>query len=663
MNGLIQPYYGVYTIFDPNSNLSGACPLKEIILGTAGHIDHGKTSLVRALTGIETDRLKEEKERGITIELGFAFMDLPSGTHVGIVDVPGHERFVKNMVAGASGLDMVAMIIAADESIMPQTREHLEICCLLGLKHGLIVLTKKDLVEQEWLEMVMEDIKEFTADTFLENAPIIPVSSSTGEGMDLLIKTIDEISENIPEKTSSGLFRIPVDRVFTMKGFGTVITGTLVSGKISVGDSVMIYPRKVSTKIRGIQVHNSPVESARAGMRTAINFQGLDLDEVNRGDVIALPETLKPSYLVDASFTYLKSNSRPLKNRSKIRFHTGTAELHGNLILLDTEQVEPGETAIVQIRLDTPLTCVKDDRFVIRSETPVRTVGGGVILNPIPKKHKRLKDDISEGLTSITVGDIEAGINFQIEQTGYSGISFDDLKLMTNLSEKKLDAIMSKVLSDRNAIQVDKENRIYIHEKTLNSFNEKVLSILANYHKSFPLKNGMPKEELKSKFPDFAGGKFFNHAILKLIKENRLIQHENVVHLPNHKVALQEDQKKIRENIIAIYQKNGLTPPTYKQMCEELNIDSQAAKDVLLLLVKEGLIIKVKDDLFFETSAIKNLEKQLVEFLIANEDISAPLFKDMTGVSRKYLIPLLEYFDSINLTIRIGDTRKLRKRT
>lgn len=636
--------------------------MKEIILGTAGHIDHGKTSLVRALTGIDTDRLKEEKERGITIELGFAFMDLPGGTHVGIVDVPGHERFVKNMVAGASGIDMVAMIIAADESIMPQTREHLEICSLLGLKHGLVVLTKKDLVEQEWLEMVMEDIKDFTSETFLEGCPIVPVSSSTGEGMDKLIKTMEEIAVNIPEKTSSGLFRIPVDRVFTMKGFGTVITGTLVSGKISVGDNVMIFPRKVSTKIRGIQVHNSPVDSARAGMRTAINFQGLNLDEVERGDVIALPETLKPSFLVDASFTYLKSNSRPLKNRSKIRFHTGTAELHGNLILLDKDQVEPGETAIIQIRLDSPVTCVKDDHFVIRSETPVRTVGGGVILNPIPKKHKRLKDEISEGLTSITAGDMEAGINFQIEQTGYNGISFDDLKLMTNLSEKKLDSIMAKLLSDKKAIQVDKENRIFIHEKTLGSFNEKVVSILTNYHKTYPLKNGMPKEELKSKFPDFAGGKFFNHVIQKLIKESRVIQNENLVHLSTHKVSLQEDQKKIRERILDIYAKSGLTPPTFKQMCEELIIDSRAAKDVLLLLVKDGLIIKVKDDLFFEASAIKNLEKQLVDFLVTNEEISAPLFKDMTGVSRKYLIPLLEYFDSINLTIRIGDTRKLRKR-
>jgi len=636
--------------------------LKEIILGTAGHIDHGKTSLVKALTGTDTDRLKEEKERGITIELGFAFMDLPSGTHVGIVDVPGHERFVKNMVAGVTGIDMVAMIIASDESIMPQTREHLEICSLLGLKHGLIVLTKRDLVEQEWLDMVIEDIREFTSGTFLENAPVIPVSSATGEGLDYLTETIDNIAEKIPEKSASGLFRIPVDRVFTMKGFGTVITGTLASGKVSVGDTVMIYPKKTSTKIRGIQVHNSPVESARAGMRTAINFQGLDLDEVNRGDVIALPDTLKPSYLVDASFTYLKSNPRALKNRSKIRFHAGTAELHGNLILLDQEQVEPGETALVQIRLDTPVTCVKDDRFVLRSETPVRTVGGGVILNPIPKKHKRLKENISEGLASITAGDIEAGIDFQVEQTGYSGISFDDLKLMTNLSEKKLDSIMSKLLSDRKAVQVDKENRIYIHEKTLNSFNDKVLALLSNYHKLNPLKNGMPKEELKSKFPDFAGGRFFNHAIQKLIKDAKVIQNENVVHLSNHKVALQEDQKKTRERILEIYTQNGLTPPSFKQMYEELNIDSQAAKDVLLLLVKEAKIIKVKDDLFFEASAIKNLEQQLFDFLIANDEISAPLFKDMTGLSRKYLIPLLEYFDSVNFTIRIGDTRKLRKR-
>lgn len=636
--------------------------MKEIILGTAGHIDHGKTSLVRFLTGIDTDRLKEEKERGITIELGFASMDLPDGIHIGIVDVPGHERFVRNMVAGVTGIDMVAMIIAADESIMPQTREHLEICCLLGLQHGLVVLTKKDLVEQEWLDMVIDDIRAFTAGTFLEDAPVVPVSSATGEGMDLLVETFEKIAEKIPERNSTGLFRIPVDRVFTMKGFGTVITGTLASGNISVGDNVMIYPERITSKIRGIQVHNKPVERARAGMRTAINFQGLDLDQVNRGDVIALPDTLKPSYLLDASFTYLKSNSRPLRNRFKIRFHVGTAELHGNLIILDQDQVEPGESVLVQIRLDTPVSCVKDDRFVLRSESPVRTIGGGVILNPIPQKHKRLRENVSEGLASITAGDMEAGIDFQIEQAGYSGISFDDLRLVTNLSDKKLDSVLSRLLSDRKVVQTDRENRLFIHGKILASFNEKAMILLSNYHRLNPLKNGMPKEELKSKFPDFAGGKFFNYVINRLIREGRVIQNENIVYLSDHKVSLHEDQKVIREKILRIYSVNGLTPPLFKQMTEELNIDSQAAKDVLLLLVKEGAITRVKDDLFFEASAINVLENQLIEFLVANGEITAPLFKDMTGLSRKYLIPLLEYFDSINLTIRVGDSRKLRRR-
>ena len=375
--------------------------MEQIILGTAGHIDHGKTSLIKAVTGVNTDRLKEEQARGITIELGFASMDLPGGWHLGIVDVPGHEKFVKNMVAGATGIDMVAMVIAADEGVMPQTREHMEICALLGIQHGLIALTKIDLVDEEWMELVIEDIRDFSRGTFLEDCAIVPVSSATGDGIQAFVDTLDELSAAVPERSVTNLFRLPVDRVFTMKGFGTVITGSLVSGRIKVGDTITIYPSMITSKVRGIQVHNESVEEAGPGMRTAINFQGLEKASVNRGEVISTPRSLKPSYMVDVSLHFLKSNQKPAKNRTKVRFHTGTSEVFGYLVLLDREELKPGEDIVAQLRLDTPVSLVRDDRFVIRSYSPVRTIGGGKVLNPVPQKHKQFQPEVVEGLKGL----------------------------------------------------------------------------------------------------------------------------------------------------------------------------------------------------------------------------------------------------------------------
>ncbi|MCJ7829902.1 MAG: selenocysteine-specific translation elongation factor, partial [Desulfobacterales bacterium] len=431
--------------------------MKQVILGTAGHIDHGKTSLIRSLTGIDTDRLKEEKLRGITIELGFASMDLPSGQHVGIVDVPGHEKFVKNMVAGATGIDIVAMVIAADEGVMPQTREHMEICTLLGIRHGFVVLSKVDLVDEEWRELVEQDIGEFVQGSFLEEAPVIPFSAVTGQGIPEFTQALEELCPKVPERSTAGLFRLPVDRVFTMKGFGTVITGTLISGRVRVGDTITVYPSGKTSKVRGVLVHNQSVEAAEAGMRTAINFQGLDKSTVNRGEVVALPGTLKPSYMLDLSLHFLASNPKPAKNRQRVRFHAGTSEILGNLILLDREELQPGERAVVQVRLDAPATCVRDDRYVIRSYSPVRTIGGGWVLNPIPPKHKRLKPETVEGLSRLAEQDPEALIAYHLEAAGYEGLLLSDLKIMTNLPEKRLESTLQGLLSQRSVLLVDRE--------------------------------------------------------------------------------------------------------------------------------------------------------------------------------------------------------------
>lgn len=632
----------------------------NIILGTAGHIDHGKTSLVKALTGIETDRLKEEKERGITIELGFASLDLPSGQHIGIVDMPGHEKFVKNMVAGSSGIDVVTMVIAADEGVMPQTREHMEICNLMGVRQGMVALTKTDMVDDDLLELAVEDIHDFVQGTFLEDKPVIPVSSVTGQGLEQYLEALEKICRELPPRKFSSIFRLPVDRVFSMKGFGTVITGTLASGSIDVGSDIMVYPKKITSKVRGIQVHSKSVETAEAGQRTAINFQGLDRESVSRGDILSTPDILIESYMVDADFHYLKSNSKSAKNRTRIRFHSGTSEILGYMVLLDRNELLPGENAPVQFRLETPVCCIKDDRYVIRSYSPVRTIGGGTILNPVALKHKLFDSFITKGLKKLLENDDEQTISFFLSLGGFKGLSFPHLRVMTNISDKKLMASLQKLMAGQEIIQTDKERQIYVHGSYFNEFKDKLTDQLKIFHEKNPLKEGMPTQELKSKFQYVDDNRFFNILFSKLSKEGLIELDKDLVKLSGHKVALKVDQHEIKEKIKGIYKKSGLTPPFFRSICEDLKIDQGSAKDVLNMLIEENCIVKTKDDLYFDSHSIKELELRLVDFLKEKQSITTPEFKEMTRASRKYVIPLIEYFDSQKVTIRVGDTRQLR---
>ncbi len=362
--------------------------MREIVLGTAGHVDHGKTSLIKALTGIDTDRLKEEKKRGITIELGFAFLDLPCGHRIGIVDVPGHEKFVKNMVAGVTGMDLLAFVIAADEGIMPQTREHFEICRLLGVEKGLVILTKIDMVDEEWLELVEDEVREFCVGSFLEDAPILRVSSTTGEGIPDVLQVLDDFVRSHDFSDSLGPFRLPVDRVFAMKGFGAVVTGTSISGRIALGDELRFYPGELMTKVRGIQVHSKSVDQVEAGHRTAINLQGVDVEQIDRGMVAAPPGTLKPNYMLDCRFLYLASNTKPLKHRTRVRVHLGTDEIIGRISILEHDEVKPGEETGVQLLLERPVAVWPGDRYVIRSYSPVATIGGGRVLDNLSPKRE-----------------------------------------------------------------------------------------------------------------------------------------------------------------------------------------------------------------------------------------------------------------------------------
>lgn len=637
--------------------------MKQVILGTAGHIDHGKTSLIRALTGIDTDRLKEEKLRGITIELGFAYMDLPGGDRLGIVDVPGHERFVKHMVAGATGIDLVALVIAADEGVMPQTREHMEICELLHVKKGLVVLTKTDLVDDpDWLEMVQEDVAEFLRGTFLEGSPIIRVSAATGEGLAELKTALAKLMVEVEPRSSEGPFRLPVDRVFSMRGFGTVVTGTSVGGRLRIGDQVMVYPLLHKTKVRGLQVHNDEVQEIHAGQRTAVNLQSVERALIRRGDVVATHGALVPTRLIDVRLELLSSSPRALKNRAKVRFHTGTAEHLATAVLLDREELAAGEAAFVQMRLDQPVTALRGDRFVLRSYSPVQTIGGGTILHPLPRKHKgHGKREAAIALTGLLQGDEDEIILWHVLDAGWSGVAVEELQVRTNISRGHLDKALQRFASQKKLILFDKENQRLLHTDVLVEIQQAVLAILADYHHLFPLKTGMAKEELAAQLPHPVEVKLYNFVLRQLADQRQLAMEMEWVRLQSHKTDLSGDEEAIRREIERIFRESGLQPPFFKDIVADLPGTPRQHQDVLEWMVSQAILVKVKEDIYFHGAVLDELQKTLIAFLKEHGEISTPQFKDMTQASRKYTIPLLEYFDVQRLTIRIGDVRRLRE--
>ncbi|MFW6147900.1 MAG: selenocysteine-specific translation elongation factor [Thermodesulfobacteriota bacterium] len=633
--------------------------MKQIILGTAGHIDHGKTALVRALTGIDTDRLKEEKRRGITIELGFAHLVLPSGVTLGIVDVPGHERFVKNMVVGATGIDLVALIVAADEGVMPQTREHLEICKLLNINYGFVVITKIDLVDADWLSLVRDDVSSFLEGTFLENAPVVEVSSETGQGIEKVVTILEELTRNIPERPMGTLFRLPIDRVFTMKGFGTVVTGTTISGHIDVGSEVTIYPRGIRSKIRGIQVHNKEVSSVRAGSRTAINLQGVEKAQIARGDVVAQKDSLRPTYMVDAVLEYLHSNPKQLQNRKRIRFHCGSSEIIGMAVLLDRDKLQPGETCFAQFRLEKPTVVRSGDRFVIRSYSPVRTIGGGYILNPLPGKKKRFSTDVLSELTVLKDGTDREIIEQHIKTSKMRGLTLQEISFLASMNKDDISRIIAMLSSDRTIISCDPDKTAFIHVDFYSKAKQMMLSILSDYHKNYPLKQGLAKEELRSRISGNMQEKLFNKLLGDLIAEQAIVRQKDIIRSQAHKVTLQKDQEASRAKIEEIYREAGLEPPYFKDL--DISILKADGRDVLETMVKDGTLVKVKEDLYFHKKAIEGLKVKLIDHIKGKGEITTPELKALTGVSRKYTIPLIEYFDKNQVTVRIGDKRVLRK--
>ncbi|MBI3327004.1 MAG: selenocysteine-specific translation elongation factor [Nitrospinae bacterium] len=633
--------------------------MKQVIMGTAGHIDHGKTQLIKALTGIDTDRLKEEKERGITIDLGFAHLKLPDGTDVGIIDVPGHERFVRNMLAGVGGIDLVMLVIAADEGVMPQTREHLAICQLLQIKDGLVALTKADLVEQEWVELVTEDTREFLKGTFLEGKPIVPVSSKTGEGLEGLKQTLEALVAHVEPKPVGGKFRLPIDRVFTIRGFGTVATGTLFSGSIRVDERVEIYPKALEAKIRGLQVHNASVHEAVAGQRTAINLQGIEKVELERGDVLARPGEFAPTFMLDALLQHLPDAPRPLRHRARVRLHVGTSEIMGRVILLDREELAPGEETYVQVRLEMPAVVLPRDRYVIRSYSPVQTIGGGMILEVQPTKRRRRDAELTTHFRVLAEGSPAEVFAHHLQQAAHHGLRLPEFLPRTELPEQRLRQVAGGLQQAGRARAVSLELGWYMHTEAFRALSTELRSQLEAFHQQNPLKPGISLEELRAKVRGLEE-RICLQALEELQQAGEVIVERDRVRMAGHQVTLDETREALLKQLESAFLAAGYQPPRVEEVFQTLALEREGDRELLQVLVDQGRVVRLKDNVVFHRANLLKVESLLVQFLREHRDITPIQFKDLLGVSRKFAIPLLEHFDGQKLTIRLGDKRVLR---
>lgn len=654
-----------------------------IVIGTAGHIDHGKTTLVKALTGVDCDRLEEEKKRGITIELGFAALRLDEENLVGVVDVPGHEKFVKNMVAGASGIDLVMLVIAADEGVMPQTKEHLEICSLLGIKHGLVALTKIDSVDQDMLELAQEEVTEFLQNSILKDSPIFPVSALSGTGLEALKSHITLLNKQLTKENKSDLFRLSVDRVFTMKGHGTVITGTSIAGKALLNEELSIYPKeKVQARIRAIQSHGEVKEEIEAGKRISLNLANCSLEDIERGDVLAKPNSLFPSDRWLVKLHCLESAPQGIKHRKEIHFHHAAKELPARVYFFDRNILEQGETALAEIRYtppphnenlpEKPLVGVFGDHCVLRSLSPLRTIAGAKLLMPLEYSFTR-KDMNAEmqekflALEEYFDSAPEKLVLTQIDLAGKKGRNFNELLVLTALNTKQLEKILNALSAKGEILCYNKELKAYITKQVYASLENLFLGVLEQYHKKEPLKQGMLKNMLLSaKEIQFDSTlelqKLASYIIEKLQKSQKILYTNEVYHLPSFVVSLANDEKKVQSQILKILQKNAQTPPNLKEILEEIGISPKEAQPILKILLEEKKITKLTENLYYDTQVLSTIQEKLLEYFTEHEEIDPASFKELTnGLSRKYTIALLEYFDSQKITLRVGDIRKLRK--
>ncbi|MDD2497259.1 MAG: selenocysteine-specific translation elongation factor [Desulfitobacteriaceae bacterium] len=634
--------------------------MQRIIVGTAGHVDHGKTVLTKRLTGIDTDRLREEKERGISIELGFAPLTLPSGIKVGLVDVPGHERFIKNMLAGIAGIDLVLLVIAADEGVMPQTREHLDIINLLEVKKGIVVITKADLVDEEWLELVQQEVSEVLAGTVLENAPMMAVSAVTGQGISELLTIIDKLAQETPPKEISGRARIPIDRVFTITGFGTVITGTLWSGRLEVGETVEILPAGHSARIRTLQVHGEKVKQATAGQRVAVNLAGLETDDIARGDVLAEPGLLEPVFRLDVKLRILKHPDISLEQRARVRVHQGTREVLGRVNLLDREELRPGEECLCQLVLESPLMALRGDHYVIRSYSPMITIGGGIVIDPMPPKHKRYRTDVIENLEVMSHGDPKELISQVLADSKAGMMTIGEISKATGLAEQQVIEETSALANENKVTVIKGEGSVfYLWKEKDNLWLSNVIKRLDEYHKKYPLRPGIAKEELRSRdFPQILS-KAFNRLLEAWESAGKIKVLGQAIAKEGFIINLSPEQDKAKGIIEKALLREPFSPPGWDEAADLAGLSEEEKVEMLGYLQQSGVVVKLSEEVILHQTAFDTAKEKIVSYLKENGKIQLSETRDILKTSRKYALPLIEYLDQIKVTKRKGDLRIL----
>ena len=633
--------------------------MKHIIIGTAGHVDHGKTALIKALTGKETDRLQEEVERGISIELGFAPFALPGGRQAGVVDVPGHERFIHHMVAGVVGMDLVLFVVAADEGVMPQTREHLQILNLLGVKKGIVVLSKVDLVEEEWLELVKEEVLEATAGTFLAQAPVQFVSSLTGQGLPQLLAAIDALTQEVEEKDTQAPFRLPIDRVFTITGFGTVVTGTLVAGTICQEDRGEILPGNKVGRVRKLHVHGEGVQRAYAGQRVAVNLSDVEVENVARGNVLVAPQSLTATQMADCRLHLLSSCPRPLKHRTRIRFHAGTAEVMGRVYILDKKELAPGEKALVQFRLEAPVALRRGDRYVIRFYSPQITIGGGQVLEGNPPRRRRFRKDVIGELELKEKGEPLELVEQGLLEAGERGIGPGALAQKTGLGEGDVADLLEQLRAKGKLVSLSPQQPTYLHGSVFANLQARLTAKLGDYHHKYPLRWGMAKEELRNRYFANLPPRLFQEFLHSLVEKGLITVKRERLKLTSQKVTLTPQQEKIRQRLEEAFLVQPFSPPSPAELW--VQGDGDEAREVYGALVEEGTLIRLSEDLTFHGRAVALAREKLLNHLQSEGSITVSQFRDLLQTSRRYALPLLEYFDGQRLTKRVGDERVLAK--
>jgi selenocysteine-specific elongation factor len=628
--------------------------MKSVIAGTAGHIDHGKTALVKALTGIDADRLDEEKRRGITIDLGFAHLQASSAdgqpVRFGFVDVPGHERFVRNMLAGIGGIDVVLLVISADEGIKPQTREHFDICRLLSIQRGITVLTKSDLVDSDTLDVVRLEVEEFLRGSFLQNSPILAVSALNATSIDELKRELVCIAGDIPARDEHAFARLPIDRVFTMKGFGTVVTGTLIAGEIRKEDELELFPAKKKARVRGVQVHGSSADRAIAGERTALNIAGVEKDELARGMMLASPGLLQATSRMDVQLSLLPT-AKPLKTGARVHLHAFASETIASVRLLEAKQLQPRADAFAQLQLRDSLLLVPGDRFIMRQFSPVVTIGGGVVIDPCPLKKTKVEERI-RFLATVGSGDLNSAVLSRVTRRGQNGTTLAQLIAETGRPPAEIEIAVTKLASSNSVVRY----RDWLIEASVVAFLiAKVRQLVTEFHRRNPLVAGISKDSLReqSGLSDIAFDAILNAALA----HNQLAVNEDVVHLPGRGVEMKDEEAAALKMIEQAFASAGLKVPALKDVLAGLKIDRVRAQKIVTLLLREKLLVKVSDELVFHRSALDQLRSSLAAQKTKSPKIDVARFKEMTGVSRKYAIPLLEYLDRERVTKRVGDER------